>query len=188
MIILMAARPFLLLSTAPIIAWTVNGGSTPTTDPITFVKGDAAARVADLIVRIMCAVPGLLIIAPYVIASFTAAIVNIIMWSASNVNRSKPVFKCQAQYTVVPNQRHQCGHAKCPVCQEWVPIQGHKCYIQPVVENEESEPTEEGGGGMVAPFLPCLFTRILKPCKMQKECLWLICCVIRRVQKRPFMC
>ena len=87
----------------------------------------------------------------------------------------KTCLKCQAQYTVVPNQRHQCGHAKCPVCQEWVPIQGHKCYIQPVVENEESEPTEEGGGGMVAPFLPCLFTRILKPCKMQKECLWLIC-------------
>ena len=87
----------------------------------------------------------------------------------------KTCLKCQAQYTVVPNQRHQCGHAKCPVCQEWVPIQDHKCYIQPVVENEESEPTEEGGGGMVAPFLPCLFTRILKPCKMQKECLWLIC-------------
>ena len=55
---------------------------------------------------------------------------------------------------MVPNQRHQCGHAKCPVCHEWVSIQDHRCYIQPVVENEESEPTEEGGGGMVEPPPP----------------------------------
>ena len=66
----------------------------------------------------------------------------------------KTCLKCQAQYTVVPNRRHQCGHAKCPVCQEWVPIQDHKCYIQPVVEHEEPEPTEEGGGSMVAPPPP----------------------------------
>ena len=52
------------------------------------------------------------------------------------------------------NRRHQCGHARCPVCHEWVPIQDHKCYIQPVVENEETEPTEEGGGSMVAPPPP----------------------------------
>ena len=66
----------------------------------------------------------------------------------------KTCHKCQAQYTVVPNQRPKCGHAKCPVCQEWVSIQHHKCYIQPVVEEEEPEPTEEGGGSMVAPPLP----------------------------------
>ena len=66
----------------------------------------------------------------------------------------KTCLKCQAQYTVVPNRRHKCGHAKCPVCHEWVPIQDHKCYIQPVVENEEIEPTEEGGGSMVAPPPP----------------------------------
>ena len=66
----------------------------------------------------------------------------------------KTCLKCQAQYTVVPNRRHQCGHAKCPVCQEWVPIQDHRCYIQPVVGDEESEPTEEGGGCRVAPPSP----------------------------------
>ena len=55
----------------------------------------------------------------------------------------KTCLKCQAQYTVVPDRRHKCGHAKCPVCQEWVSIQDHKCYIQPVVEDEESEPREE---------------------------------------------
>ena len=49
MIILMAARPFPLLSTDPIIAWTVNGGSTPTTEPITLVKGDDAVLAVDLI-------------------------------------------------------------------------------------------------------------------------------------------
>ena len=66
----------------------------------------------------------------------------------------KTCLKCQAQYTVVPNRRHKCGHAKCHVCQEWVSIQDHKCYIQPVVGEEEPEPTEEGGGCMVAPPPP----------------------------------
>ena len=66
----------------------------------------------------------------------------------------KTCLKCQAQYTVVPDRRHKCWHAKCPVCQEWVSIQDHKCYIQPEVENEESEPTEEGGGCMVVPPPP----------------------------------
>ena len=65
----------------------------------------------------------------------------------------KTCLKCQAEYTVDPNRRHQCGHAK---CRAWVPIQDHKSYIQPVVEDEESEPTEEGGGCMVAPP-PSLF-------------------------------
>ena len=69
----------------------------------------------------------------------------------------KTCLKCQAQYTVVPNRRHKCGFAKCPVCKEWVCIQEHKCYIQPVKEKEEeeeTEQTEEGGGCMVAPPLP----------------------------------
>ena len=66
----------------------------------------------------------------------------------------KTCLKCQAQYTVVPERRHKCGHTKCPVCQQWVSIQDHKCYIQPVVEDEEPEPTEEGGGCMVAPPPP----------------------------------
>ena len=66
----------------------------------------------------------------------------------------KTCLKCQAQYTVVPERRHKCGHTKCPVCQQWVSIQDHKCYIQPVVEDEEPEPTEEEGGCMVAPPPP----------------------------------
>ena len=87
----MAARPFLLLSTAPIIAWTLNGGSTPTTEPITLVKGDDAVLAVDLIVRIMCVAPGPRIIAAYVIASFMVPIACTIMWSAGNVNQSKLV-------------------------------------------------------------------------------------------------
>ena len=70
----------------------------------------------------------------------------------------KTCLKCQARYKVVPNRRHRCGFAKCPVCKEWVSIQEHKCYIQPVKEKEEeeetAEPTEEGGGCMVAPPPP----------------------------------
>ena len=68
----------------------------------------------------------------------------------------KTCIKCQARYTVVANRRHKCGFAKCPVCKEWVSIQEHKCYIQPVKEKEEeeTEQTEEGGGCMVAPPPP----------------------------------
>ena len=71
----------------------------------------------------------------------------------------KTCLKCQAQYTVVPKRRHKCGYAKCSVCHEWVSINDHKCYIQPVAEEEErgtEEPTEEpeGGGRMVAPPPP----------------------------------
>ena len=71
----------------------------------------------------------------------------------------KTCVKCQALYTVVPNRRHKCGFAKCPVCHEWVYVAEHKCYIQPVVHEEveeTEEPTEEGGGCMVAPP-PSLF-------------------------------
>ena len=87
----MPARRFLPSSTVRIIAWTVNGGSTPTIGPIIPVKGNVALRVADLTVFIMCVVPGPRIIAPCVTASFTVPIANVIMWSPSNVNPSKPV-------------------------------------------------------------------------------------------------
>ena len=69
----------------------------------------------------------------------------------------KTCFKCQAQYTVVPNRRHKCGVAKCPVCNNLVNINDHRCFIQPVKEKEEeeeTEQTEEGGGCMVAPPPP----------------------------------
>ena len=60
---------------------------------------------------------------------------------------------CQAVYMVIKGKRHRCGFSKCPVCTKWVFIADHKCYIQPVVE-EQPEPTEEGGGCMVAPPPP----------------------------------
>ena len=31
-------------------------------------------------------------------------------------------------------QRHKCGYGKCPSCQEQVPTDTHRCYIQPIVE------------------------------------------------------
>ena len=69
----------------------------------------------------------------------------------------KTCLKCQARYTVVAKRRHKCGFAKCPVCHEWVNINDHRCFIQPVKEKEEeeeTEQTEEGGGCMVAPPPP----------------------------------
>ena len=66
----------------------------------------------------------------------------------------KACLKCQAKYTVVPNQRHKCGYAKCSVCHEWVSINDHRCYIQPVVEEERDteEPTHTEGGALPPPL------------------------------------
>ena len=66
----------------------------------------------------------------------------------------KTCLKCQAQYTVVTNRGHKCGMAKCPVCKNWVNINDHGCFMQPLKEKEETEQTEEGGGCMVAPPPP----------------------------------
>ena len=70
----------------------------------------------------------------------------------------KTCLQCQGEYMVVKGKRHRCGYAKCFVCKQFVSINDHKCYIQPVMEEEEEEPepTEEGEGCMVAP-LPHLF-------------------------------
>ena len=69
----------------------------------------------------------------------------------------KTCLQCQGQYAVIKGKRHRCGYAKCNVCKEYVYINHHSCYIQPVVqekEAEETEQTEEGGGCMVAPPPP----------------------------------
>ena len=60
----------------------------------------------------------------------------------------KTCLRCQAQYAVIKDQRHRCGYTKCPVCHEWVFINDHKCYIQPVLEEERDteEPTDAEGG------------------------------------------
>ena len=75
----MAARPFPRLSIVRIIAWIVKRGSTPTIEPITVAKEDAAVLVGALIVRIMCVVPAQRNIAPYVVASFMEPNVSNIM-------------------------------------------------------------------------------------------------------------
>lgn len=62
----------------------------------------------------------------------------------------KMCLQCQAQYIVVKGQRHRCEYAKCRACDDWVSIHDHKCYIQPVVE-EEKESEEDGEGSMEMP-------------------------------------
>ena len=70
----------------------------------------------------------------------------------------KTCLQCQGQYAVIKGKRHRCGYSKCNVCKEYVYINDHRCYIQPVVQEKEAEeteePTEEGGGSMVAPPSP----------------------------------
>ena len=163
---MMAARPFPRLSTDPIIAWTVNAGSTPTTEPITLVKGDAALRVGALTVRIMCVAPDPLTIAPYVTVSFMVPIVCTIMWSAGNVNRSKLVS------SVKPNTRWfltdviSAGTPNAPCVRNGCPSRTTSVW-------KTRSPNQQRRGEVAwwRHPLPCLFTRILKPCKMRKACL-----------------
>ena len=46
---------------------------------------------------------------------------------------------CQSVYGVNPSKRHRCGFAKCPSCEEYVPIATHRCFIQPVDTNPPAE-------------------------------------------------
>ena len=111
------APRFQSFSIVPIIAWTVNGGSTPTTEQIMLVEGSAVLPVGASVARITCTGPNPPPIARPVMA-----------WTSQQCQTFKTCLKCQAPYTVVPGKRHRCGYAKCPVCRQWVSIQDHKCY------------------------------------------------------------
>ena len=71
-------------------------------------------RVADLRVKIMCVVPGPRSIAPCVIASFTVPIANAIMWSPSNVNRSKPLSSARPSTRSFPTDATSAGTPNVP--------------------------------------------------------------------------
>ncbi|CAH3168038.1 unnamed protein product [Porites lobata] len=79
-------------------------------------------------------------------------------FASNQCETQKTCLQCQGQYAVINGKRHRCGYAKCNVCKEYVYINNHRCYIQPVVQEKEveetEEPTEEGGGSMVAPPPP----------------------------------
>ena len=78
-------------------------------------------------------------------------------FASNQCETHKTCRNCYAQYMVIKGKRHRCAFAKCNVCKEYVYINDHRCYIQPVVqekEEEETEQTEEGGGCMVAPPPP----------------------------------
>ena len=53
--------------------------------------------------------------------------------------------KCQKivrQYKQVP-EKHQCGQKKCWICGKWVPLEGHRCYIQPETKKKKKPAAEE---------------------------------------------
>ena len=110
----MAARPFPRSWTVRIIAWTVKGGSTPTIGLITPVMGDAVPCVGDLTVRIMCVAPGPPTIAPCVTASSMVPIANVIVWSLSNVNLSKPASSAKPITPLFPTDVTSVGTPNAP--------------------------------------------------------------------------
>ena len=53
---------------------------------------------------------------------------------ASVCSTQKRCPDCQTLCQGSAVQRHKCGYGKCPSCQEQVPTDTHRCYIQPIVE------------------------------------------------------
>ena len=53
----------------------------------------------------------------------------------------KHCLKCSAEYKVIPGKPHRCFFAKCSSCKKYVNIQEHKCFIQPIKEDEDEEST-----------------------------------------------
>ena len=144
----------------------MNGGSTPTTEPIIPVKGDAAKRAVDLIVRIMCAVPAPRSIAVCVTASFTVGIANVIMKSPRNVNRSKPVSSVRPSTRSSLTDVTSAGMPNAPCVGHGCPSRTTGVTFNPWQWRTRSQ--NQPRRGEVAWWrhpLPCLFTRILKPCR-----------------------
>ena len=131
MIILMAALPFPRSSIVRIIAWTVNGGSTPTIGPIIPVKGTAAVLAGALTVRIMCVAPGPPTIVHCVTASFTVPIANAIMWSPSLVNRSKPVSSAKPSTPLFPTDATSVGTPNVPCVRNGCPSMSTSVTFNP---------------------------------------------------------
>ena len=86
-----AAPSFQRLSTVPIIAWTLNGGSTPMTDSIMLVEENAVLPAGASVVRITCTGPKPPPIAQPVMACFMVLVANSIIGRASSVKPSKRV-------------------------------------------------------------------------------------------------
>ena len=40
-------------------------------------------------------------------------------------------------------EKHQCGKKKCWICGKWVPLEGHRCYIQPETKKKKKPAPEE---------------------------------------------
>ena len=125
-----------------------------------------------------------------VTASFTVGIANVIMKSLSNVNPSKPVSN------VRPSTRSSLTNVT-SVGMPSVPSVRNGCLSRTTSVtfnpwwSRRMRSQNQPRRGEVAWWrhpLPCLFTRILKPCRMRKVCLWPICYAIRPVKKPPFMC
>lgn len=49
----------------------------------------------------------------------------------------KHCLKCSAEYHVVPGKPHRCFFAKYRSCEQIVNVQDHKCFIQPIKDEEE---------------------------------------------------
>ena len=73
------APRFQSFSIVPIIAWTVNGGSTPTTEQIMLVEGSAVLPVGASVARITCTGPNPPPIARPVMACFIVLVANSII-------------------------------------------------------------------------------------------------------------
>jgi len=62
---------------------------------------------------------------------------------------------CSTEYQA--GKKHKCFFAQCPSCKQIVNIQEHRCYIQPIVDEPETEEMDEEEGEKKKPPLKPLF-------------------------------
>ena len=79
-------------------------------------------------------------------------------------NERKCCPKCCAEYIVIKGKKHRCGFAKCNVCEQFVKVDEHKCFIQPLEKPEQQQGVEgevcmvtppSTSSTVVDPFLAC---------------------------------
>ena len=109
-------------------------------------------------------------------------------WSPSNVNRSKPVSSAKPSTPLFPTDATSVGTPNVPCVRNRCPSMSTSVTFNPWWRKRGQNQQRRGEVAWWRHPLPCLFTPILKPCRMLRGSSSLICCVIRPAKKRPFMC
>ena len=96
----------------------------------------------------------------------------------SNVNPSKPVSSAEPSTRSFPTDVTSAGTPNVPCVRNGCPYRATSVTFNPWWRTRSQNQQRRGEVAWRRHPLPCLFTRISRPCRMRRVCLWLICCVM----------